>query len=164
MRKSLFVLVVVFFAAVFAGTGSSYATDGPDRHERESIREKVKILYVWELTKALDLDEETASILLPTLHRYEQTRKEIQQSIREDRRALEEALEENSHRRMRRILDRLEEKHEALQELNEAQREELRDILTVKQQAKFVLFHHEFKKEMKKIMEKEKKHRFGMNR
>jgi len=167
MRNVLVGFFMIFLTVGFVSDGLCHPADEPEYiHpvEREAIREKVEILRIWELTRILDLDEETASRFFPMLHKYEQERAEIRQSIREDKRKLREAVEDESHRKVKRILKRLEKKQKVLQKVNEEEREELKDILTIEQQAKFILFQHKFARDVKKIVAEVKRRRFDMNR
>ncbi len=161
MRKVLFVFFLLVLTAGIAGEGLCQPPG--ELPGGKNIRKKVEIMRVWELTKVLDLDEETASKLFPILHEYDKKRTKIHEDIRENRGKLEEALNDGSYDRMKRILNRLERHHEVMQKISQEERIELRNILTVKQQAKFVLFHHEFKHRTKRMLAEAIKHRAGMD-
>jgi hypothetical protein len=57
---------------------------------------------------------------------------------------------------LRSVLDELERNHRALQEINREEWTALKNVLTVEQQAKYILFHQEFNRELKKMIENAK--------
>lgn len=161
MKKVLFVFVLLVLTAGIAGEGLCQPPG--ERPERKGIRKKVGVMRVWELTKALDLDEETASRLFPVLNEYDRKRTKIHEAVRADRDKLKVALNDGSYDRMKEILGRLERHDEAMQQINQEERAELKNILTVKQQARFVLFHREFRHRTKRMLAEKMKHRAGMD-
>ncbi len=161
MRKVLFVFFLLVLTAGIAGEGLCQPPG--ELPGGKGIRRKVEVMRVWELTKALDLDKETASRLFPILHEYDRKRTGIHKDIREDRSKLEEALNDGSYDRMKRILNRLERHHEVMQEINQEERAELKNILTVQQEAKFVLFQQKFKHRTKRMLAEAMKHRADMD-
>ncbi|GBE39372.1 hypothetical protein BMS3Bbin08_01994 [bacterium BMS3Bbin08] len=167
MRKILIVLMAVLITGVFAGYGYSHQQggDGFDNPPgKEELRERIGMMRIWKLTEVLDLDEKTASRLFPVLHKFDKKRAEMHESAGKDKKELREALEEESYGQIKGILKRLERKHRELQELNEEEKAELRDILTIEQQAKFILFRHDFERRIKKIVAEAKERRFAKDR
>lgn len=167
MRKVLFVSFLLFLTVGLTGDGLCKSADetkinGP--FKKKEIRKRVEILRMWGLTRALDLNEKIASKLFPLLHKYDKKKTGVQHSIREDIKGLKLALEEKSEAQIKSILTRLKQKHKKLQELNDEEMSELKDILTIEQQAKYVLFQHKFTRDMRKIFTGEKKRRFRMDR
>jgi Spy/CpxP family protein refolding chaperone len=130
--------------------------DPPKKERHERIRESIETLRMWKLTKALDLDEATASRLFPLLNRYDKKRYRIEKTVRKDMRDLKRALEDRRMSELQEILQRLEDKHRELQRLNDEERAELKKILTPEQQARYVLFQYKFKKDMRRMIEKAK--------
>ena len=167
MRKVLIILMAVLITGVFAGYGYSHqqGRDGfGNPPGKEELRERIGMMRIWKLTEALDLDEKTALRLFPVLHKYGKERAEIHESAGKDKKELKEALEEKSYGQIKGILERLERIQKKLQELNEEEKAELRDILTIEQQAKFILFHHDFARRVKKIVAEAKERRFVKDR
>ncbi len=167
MRKILIILMAVLITGVFAGYGYSHQQGGDgfgNPPGKEELRERIGMMRIWKLTEALDLDEKTALRLFPVLHKFDKKRVEMHESAGKDKKELREALEEESYEQIKGILKRLERKHRELQELNEEEKAELRDILTIEQQAKFILFHHDFERRVKKIVAEAKERRFARDR
>jgi len=126
----------------------------PPKGKHERIRERIETLRLWKLTKALDLDEVTASRLFPLLNRYDKKRFRIEKAVRKDMGDLKRALEDGNRNEIQEILQRLEDRHRELQRLNNEEMAEIKKILTPEQQARYVLFQYRFKREMRKMIEK----------
>jgi Spy/CpxP family protein refolding chaperone len=169
MQKNVFKLVFLLFL-VF-GFGANTLAQPPEDFDRsptkeqmEKVRERIETLRMWKLTKTLDLDEKTSAKLFPLLNKYDKKRAEIEKAIRDDLRELREALKGKREGNLKSIIDKLEENHEALQRINDEERAELKKILTIEQQAKFILFQQEFDRDIRKtIAEARERHhgRFG---
>lgn len=124
----------------------------PSREQMQKTRERIRTLRMWKLTEALSLDEGTASKLFPILGKYEKKREETENKLRQDMRALREALQEEDEAGLRAIIGRLEEHHKALQRLKDEERGELKEILSVKQQARYILFQMDFNREIRRMI------------
>lgn len=153
--------ILKFFLALILVTGFSMNgmagppedTDRPPSKEQfEKIRKRIETLKMWKLTQALDLDEKTSSQLFPLLSKYDRKRVEIEKSLRRGIKELRESLKERHEGNLKNILDRLEEDHNALQKIKEEEWTELKKILTIEQQAKYVIFQQEFEREIRKII------------
>lgn len=128
----------------------------PNKEQMERVRERVETLRIWKLTKALDLDEKTSAQLFPVLNRYDKKRAETHNAIRNDMRELRDSVREKREGRIRNVLERLENDHTALQRVNDEERAELKNILTIEQQANYLIFQHEFEHEIRKIIAESK--------
>jgi len=157
MYKNICKFFLLFFLVVgFAGNSmAEFPGDydrPPKKEQMEKVRKRVETLRMWKLTKALDLDEKTSAQLFPLLNGYDKKRAEIERALWTGMKDLRDSLRERSEGRLRDILDRLEMDHKALQRINDEERAEVKKILTVEQQAKFVLFQVEFNKEIRRII------------
>ncbi len=172
MHKNVFKFLLLFFLVV--GFTLDSVAEPPESFDRpptkeqmEKIRKRIETLRMWKLTKALDLDEDTAAQLFPLLNRYGKKRAEIERNLREDMIALRDALKDRREGQLRDILERLEKNHKALQRINDEERTELKNVFTIEQQAKFVIFQQEFKREIRKIIaeiRKRRREKFGNDR
>lgn len=132
----------------------------PTKEQMEKVRKRIETLRMWKLTRALDLDEGTSARLFPLLNKYDKNRAEIERALRDDIKELRESLKEGRQGQLKNILDRLEENHRAMQRINDEERAELKKILTIEQQVRFVLFQHEFDREIRKIIAEARERRF----
>ena len=127
---------------------------GQDRpQEMRKVRERIETLRMWKLTKALDLDANTSAKLFPIINKYDKKRADLEASMREDMKDLREAIRDNvSDAKLKPLLDRLEENHRQFQGIGNEERTELKRILTLQQQAKYVLFQVEFMRELRETI------------
>ncbi len=160
--KFLLVFLLVFGFAVNSLAQPPEDFDRPPTKEQmEKVRKRIETLRMWKLTRALDLDEGTSAKLFPLLNKYDKNRTEIERALRNDIKELRESLKEGREgHQLKNILDRLEENHRAMQRTNDEERAELKKILTIEQQARFVLFQHEFDREIRKIIAEARERRF----
>lgn len=156
MRKNLFrSLFVMALVLGFASVGIAEPPEfdrPPTKEQMEKVRERIETLKMWKLTKALDLDEKTSAQVFPLLSKYDKKRAEIEHALRNDMKNLRDALKDKRAAQLKGILDRLEQNHRALQKVNDDERTDLKTILTLEQQARFIIFQQEFDREIRKII------------
>ena len=167
MRKKIILSVLtLLMLTVFATDGRCIGPgpDGPDRppskEQMEKVRERIETIKIWKMTKALNLDEKTAARLFPLMNRFDKERGEIQRNIKEGLKDIKEGLIDRDDRKLIGIMERLEDYHQELQRLKEREWAELKEILTVEQQARFLVFLEEFQHEIRNIIAKTKGRRF----
>ena len=119
--------------------------------QREQVRKKIDAVRIWRLTEALMLDADTSAKLSSYLSSIDRRRREI---IREQtgaigilRVAIKSPKPDESQ--IKTTLEKLEKNHHAMQELMNSERSGLKNILTIEQQARYVVFQHEFMHEMR---------------
>ena len=186
-NKGLFSMVFTLVAVLFIlGFGISCFSQppgegrprGPDRpvfggdetpppfEKREKIRKRIELIRMWKLTEELDLTEETGTKLFPILHKYDEKRiglqKERQNIMNQLRKSLED--EATSDEEIEAAMDNLEKKALAQSDLIRQQREELKGVLSPRQQAKFILFQREFHREIRKIITEARERRIRSRR
>jgi hypothetical protein len=109
---------------------------------------------MWKLTEELDLTEETGAKLFPILRKYDEKwiglRKERRDLMQQLRKALED--EATSDKEMEGAMERVETNALAVSDLLRQQRQELKGILSPRQQAKFILFQRQFHREIREII------------
>ncbi|MEW6002221.1 MAG: hypothetical protein AB1638_06185 [Nitrospirota bacterium] len=155
MRRSLLIFLILLFLGIAVKSMAELPDDfdePPTREQMGKVRERIETLRIWKLTKALDLDDRTSAQLFPVLNRYDKKRVEIEHALWSGMRELKESLKGKREGQLKGIIERLEADHKALQRINDSEREELKKILTVEQQAKFILFQQKFNREIKKII------------
>jgi len=114
-----------------------------------------EMLRMWRLTQELDLSEEEAAKVFPLLKRYSQKRRDLQLKRRKLLRELQELLDEGTTRE--RLSEKMGEIEKVTRELEETRWEEwerLKEILPPRKQARYLLFHHRFVKDLWRIMRK----------
>ncbi len=165
MFRNMF--IVVFLCFLFGSfTADCLAHPAEDldsplpRERMEEARERIETLKMWKLTKALDLDETTSSRLFPVLNKYDKKRHGIERDLRDGMSKLREALRGRSELNLKDIINNLDYNHRELQRINDEEWAEIKKILTIEQQAKFIIFRQEFDRDIKKIIAEAKERRF----
>jgi Spy/CpxP family protein refolding chaperone len=125
---------------------------GPMSEEkREEIRKKIDAVRIWRLTGALKLDVNTSTKLSSLLSSVDHRRREIfreQAGTISVLRFLIRAPKPDEAR-IKASLEKLDKNHLEMQELTNSERNGLKNILTIQQQAEYVVFQHDFMREMR---------------
>ncbi len=159
---SVFLLGICFEGMAISAYGDDL--DGPpSKEQRDKVRKRIETMKMWKLTKALDLDEKTASRLFPMLNEYDKKREKVERGIRKDISSLKDALQVKDESRIKDLLEVLEQKHNTLKSLKDEGRDRLREVLTIEQQARYLIFKMEFRREMRRMIAeaKGKRHKMG---
>jgi hypothetical protein len=133
------------------GVGPGPDRGGPKSEEkREEIRKKVEAVKIWRLTEALKLDEKTSAKFLPLVSSIERKRRDLMRERVGGMRELRISLESKNpdEKKLRTTLELLNKNHHEMMKLHEKEIEAARDYLTVEQQARYLIFQHEFQNEM----------------
>lgn len=126
----------------------------PYREKREKIRKRIELIRMWRLTEELDLTEETGAKLFPILRTYDEKRIALQKERRNIMDQLRKALEDEAtpDEAIEATMERLDNNASAVSDSLRQQREELKGVLSPRQQAKFILFQRDFHREIRKII------------
>lgn len=119
--------------------------------KRTEIRKKIDAVRVWRLTETLKLDAGTSAKLSSLLSSLDQQRRNIQREQRETMRTLRSSLSSSKpvESVIKSDLDKLEKNHRAIQELKNNEIRVLRKLLTIEQRGRYVIFQHDFMREMR---------------
>jgi Spy/CpxP family protein refolding chaperone len=122
--------------------------------KREEIRKKIETVRIWRLTEQLKLDTTASAKLASLMSSVDQQRRSIIQEQMMGMRELRITLKSQKpdEGQIKSLLDKMESNQRAQQELREREWKGLRDILTVEQQARFLLFQQEFRREMQRMI------------
>ncbi len=123
----------------------------PSEEKREELRKKVEAIRIWRLTEVLKLDEKTAAKFFPVLSSLTQRRNELMRENMEAERELRLYLDAGKpdEKKIKAALATLEKNHHEMVKLNEKEIEATKDYLTVEQQARYLIFQHEFEREIR---------------
>ena len=166
MKKNLVkILLLLFIMCGFTAQGFAeppgYLDEPPTKQQRDRVRKRIETLKMWKLTKALDLDEAASARLFPILNKYDKRKAEIHQNLRKGMREMRRSLKENKTGELKNTLAMLEDNHRALQNINDEEWAEMKKVLTVEQQARFILFRQEFDSEVHRLIADAKDRRRG---
>ncbi|MBW1973082.1 MAG: hypothetical protein DRG20_02535 [Deltaproteobacteria bacterium] len=125
------------------------------KRSKERISKKIELIKMWRLIDELNLDEETAVKLFPKLKDIEKKRQELEQKKRKILFSIRRELREknpNPQKLSTLITEFRKNRMELANFLNRSV-DKLDGILTVEQQAKYILFIQEFPREIKRILQ-----------
>ncbi|MFA5072479.1 MAG: hypothetical protein WC539_01050 [Nitrospirota bacterium] len=131
--------------------------------KREEIRKRIEAMRIWKLTEALKLDAETSGKVSGLLSAIDVQRKAIRHTNMQTMKELRNALKASkiNEEKVESLLKKLEDNRHALQELQDKEQNGLKDILTIEQQARYLVFEHEFQHEMRNIIATSRAERAG---
>ncbi len=170
MKRIRILALFIAAAAVFAATVSfaeqgppdepmgfdkrSSRGDAPSEEKREAIRKKIETVKIWRLTEALKLDPNAAAKLSAFLSSFDARRRDITHAQMSDMRELRSSLKsaKPSEAKLRATLEKLEKNHHDMQELRDREWKGLKEMLTVEQQARYLIFQLEFQREMRDMI------------
>jgi hypothetical protein len=129
-----------------------------DKGKKEDVRELVKALYIWKITQALELTEEQSVKLIPRLSLIDKKKQDISGKVRELTGKLRDGLnrEETSEDALKETIAEILKLRAEQREL-ELQGEKIaQEVLTVEQQAKFIVFLQDFQKQIHRLIRQTK--------
>jgi Spy/CpxP family protein refolding chaperone len=135
-----------------AGPGRGGPGGPPSEERREEIRKKVEAIRIWRLTEELKLDSQASAKVAALLGSLDNQRAALMRESQENMRALREQLTPSGkpdERKLKTILEKLERNHHEMMELREREWKGMKEILSVEQQARYVIFQREFMREIR---------------
>jgi len=119
--------------------------------KREEVRKKIDAVRIWRLTEALKLDASTSAKLSSLLSSVNNQRRDILREQSGTINILKLAVKspKPDESQIKTSLEKLEKNHRAMQKLTDSEMSGLKNILTIEQQARYVVFQHEFTHEMR---------------
>ncbi len=147
-----FLAVLLFSITLFAQKHDKPLLDDDKPHK---MLEVIKILKIVEF---LDLDEEQTIAFFPKLKKIEKHKRE---SFRERRKLLgklhKQLEQEKSDKSIKQTIDKVLKFDKDAKEKEEQLQEEMLSVLTIKQQAKLLIFQERFEEEIRKIIKELRK-------
>jgi len=144
-------LLLTALAASFTPYARSQPAEGSPK-----AQERLEILQMWKMMEALDLDKKTADKIFEIRARYLADRKKLRQAVTQDTRKLRDLLREPAgeatDKEIEHLLKRIRESRGQLKDQWERQYEEVSKLLTIRQQARLILFLKDFHKSVAGFM------------
>ncbi len=159
-------IAMIAAALIFAGS-AVHAQQGPgpsggqsdnpqhqgaaDAKKREAVRKKVEAVRMWRLTEELKLDEKTSAQLASFLSAMDEKRRGLMRERMDTLRDLRLLLktEHPDEKKLKATLDKLGNIRREMMDIEGKETEGVKGILTVEQQARYVIFQQEFRREMR---------------
>ncbi|MCG6552185.1 MAG: hypothetical protein L7F77_07645 [Candidatus Magnetominusculus sp. LBB02] len=153
MKKMIALTLAVFVvfgccSITYAGAETKY-----NAKEMSEMRQKIKELKKRKLKEALSLDKETADKLFAAIDQHDAKMRELIQAMKDDIKDLKQAVDGNKGEAAEKaIVDKIAAARKELLALKQTEMDELQGILSVSQQAKYILFSVDFHRTIRKIM------------
>jgi Spy/CpxP family protein refolding chaperone len=130
---------------------------------REEVRKKIEAVRIWRLNEALKLDPDTSAKLSSLLSSFDQQRRDIRSEQRRTMKRLRLAVRSNKldGSKIKTDLDTIEKNHHAMQELKNSETLALKNILTIEQQARYLVFQQDFRREMRGMIKRSRRNGQG---
>ncbi len=135
--------------------GDPGRNDGrPSEEQREEIRRKMQAVRIMRLTEELNLDEKTAAKFIPAITSLEQKQRNLMRDNEQLMRDLRQTLAAKTpdQGKIRAALDKMFRNHQERNKLRDKEFEAARESLSVEQQARYVIFQHDFMQEMRGML------------
>ena len=151
-------------SAVPGRAGRGAPNNGAPEQKREEVQKKVEAIKMWRLTEFLKLDGKTSAKLASVLSSVEQQRRGLMRERMAALKALRLSLKSDhpDESTLRTALDKLEKNQSALTQLRNKEQQGVKVILTTEQQARYVVFQHDFRREMQDMIAGARGPRQGM--
>ena len=167
-------ITVLLFASSFAQGGRpqerpqnppapeelTQAPPSPER--REQLRRDIENMRIWKMTQFLELSTEQSTKVFPIFNDFQKEREKLEEERGEMMRRLGELVESEAEHEseIRRLMSGLVKNREGMVSRKDEFRREAGKVLSLKQQAKLVLFEEHFKREIRGMIEDIKMRRF----
>ncbi|MBF0516402.1 MAG: hypothetical protein HQK97_04665 [Nitrospirae bacterium] len=157
MKKSMvaaFVLVLFVVLGCFVLVQADPPVkDTLKEKEFSELRQKIKALKKKKIVEALALTKEAADAVLSVIDKHDAQMHDLIRSMKDDIHNLKKAVNDKKDDTVKQaIIDKITKTRTELIAVKQAEIDELKGILTVDQQAKYILFSIDFHKTISKIM------------
>jgi len=155
--KSLVILLLAFSFLLAGKTLYAQGPPGrtfPEEGKRERLKEEIETMKMWKMLEALNLSQEQSDKFLPAWRELQKAQKTFREKRDNLLRMLEMTLGEEKPKegKIKDILIQLEKERIFLDEVQQRFREKAKELLTLEQQAKLLLFEDRFEKRMMDII------------
>jgi Spy/CpxP family protein refolding chaperone len=166
MRKNVVkIMVLLFIMCGFTVPGFAQPPEPggpgslnkpPTAQQQDTVRKRIESMKMWKLTKDLDLDEATSAKLFPIINKYDKKKADIYENLRTRMQEIKTSLDDKKTDQLKDLIVKVEENRKALQGVTDEEWAEVKRVLTIEQQAKFILSRQEFGRQMRGLIEDSK--------
>ncbi|MBD3165781.1 hypothetical protein GF324_04225 [bacterium] len=151
MKRTWILVVGLLLVGVTASQAQPKATHGAERLHK--IRERIETMKIYKLTEEVGFSEEQAAKFFPRYRAFENEMEELEIELRRTGEDMLRATEQDkSESEIRELLNKaLELEEKRLQRQHKFLRG-LDDVLSVKQQARLMIFEHRFHEKMREAI------------
>jgi len=169
--KTHIVLSLVAACLMLATPAASEPPDdrsGPQQkpERRKEMLEKIRMVRMYSLTEALELDEATAAKLFPYLRKHDSSLEQLQDSKRKHHKALRAMVNSDQfdEKAADKHLDAISQAQVEIAKTESTQLEGLKRILTTEQRVKFVFARIQFERKVREMIREERRRKRSQRR
>jgi Spy/CpxP family protein refolding chaperone len=153
------ILIIAFGLFLTAQTLKAQGPMGRPLPEerRKEIREEIETLKMWKMLEVLDLSSEQSDEFLPAWREMQNAHRIFRENREDLFRELEVTLGEEQkikEKKIKEILEQLDKENARLEEAQQRFRTKAKEVLSLKQQAKLLLFEERFERRMMEMIRK----------
>ena len=121
---------------------------------KEKTKERLQMIKMWRLTEVLKLDQDSAARFFALDNHFEETKNRIRKDMHEDVQRLRSIMRDSypPERELRELVTRLKNRKKDLDEVSQRQINDEMNLLRLDQQAQYILFQIDFRREMEDIL------------
>jgi Spy/CpxP family protein refolding chaperone len=121
---------------------------------RDKARDRIQMIRMMKMTEALRLDRETAARFFAVGSRYEETKRHVRRDMQDDIQRLRHSLQNINppEKELRETVLRIRNRKKDLSDLNLKQIDEELSLLRPEQQARYLLFTIDFRREIDDLL------------
>jgi Spy/CpxP family protein refolding chaperone len=151
----LFLALALVLNTTALGQSSSFHEQGRHMEDRERVRQNIETLRMWKLLDALDLTSEQSTQFLPVLKDFQDAKRQFADERDRLFREIEAILdsEEIDQKALQENLADLDQTRSTFQRETEQFLAKSREILSLKQQARLLLFEERFERRLKESIQ-----------
>ena len=147
---------IMFFAAILGAVGVVFAQPmclGGLHNPPKEVMERIETIKMWKLTERLDLSEEQAAKLFPLMKRFRERRDSLLRREADLVKQLRETVESGADSvQILEIIDALSDARMEECQIESEYYAKLREILSARQQAEYILFEIDFRKKLMELI------------
>ncbi len=167
MRSAIYIVItalILGFPNVLSAQTDIMDPPPPEMEGRRGrIQERIEDFKIWKLTGYLDLSSEQSQEFFPMYNEFTEAQKDLNDKRRTTFKKIARAVELDDYpeEELSEMLENIEQIENEMVKQRENFRDKLRDVLTIRQIAKFTIFEHRFRSEIHEMIQKarEREHR-----
>lgn len=124
--------------------------------QKREPKELIETIRIWRLTEELKLSEEQAAKFFPRLKKLRETKREFRKKRREILKNIEKELRKEKPREsiLKKEIEDLNREDKEFREREERLKRKIFEVLTIEQQARFLVFQERFDREIREMIKK----------
>lgn len=160
-------ILFIFLLSLILGISPVWAQPGREiKGPHEMAHERIQMIRMLKLTEILKLDREEAGRFFAITNQYEQTKRKLYRDFQEDIQKLRNLMRDMHppERELREIISHIKTKNRDLKDIKLKQEEEEINLLKPEQQARYILFQIDFRRNLENMIREvreERTHRPG---